>query len=100
MESKAANREAMLLKIEQWRQSGLAQKHFCDQQSIPYHVFHYWYKRYRDQNNTSTDNGSAFVQLQVREQRHQPLMELLLSSGNRVIFYQPVSVEYIKSLIG
>ena len=100
MESKTANREAMFLKIEQWKQSGQAQKNFCDQECIPYHIFHYWYKRYRDQNNKSKDKSSSFVQLEVKDGRHQPLMELLLSNGSRLIFYQAVSSDYLKSVIG
>lgn len=100
MESKATHREAMFLKIEQWKQSGLAQKHFCDQQAVPYHIFHYWYKRYRGQSNTTKVSSTSFVRLHVKEQQQQPLMELLLNGGNRVIFYQPVSIDYLKSLIG
>ena len=36
-------RERMFELIEQWQQSGLSQKAFCEQHSIRYYVFHYWY---------------------------------------------------------
>lgn len=42
-------REQMFKQMEQLQQSGLIQNAFCEQQSIKYHVFHYWYKRYREQ---------------------------------------------------
>ena len=100
MKAKVSHREAMFLKIEQWRQSGLAQIHFCDQQAIPYHVFHYWYKRWRDQSNAIKINGPSFVHLQVKEERDLPLMELSFSNGSRLIFYQPVGSDYLKALIG
>jgi hypothetical protein len=41
-------REQMYVHIEQWKQSGLSQKVYCEQQGVKYHVFHYWYKLYRD----------------------------------------------------
>ena len=49
MSSQPEVREQMFKLIEQWQQSGLTQNVFCQQQSIKYHVFHYWYKRYREQ---------------------------------------------------
>jgi hypothetical protein len=42
-------REQMFKLIEQWQQSSLTQNAFCEQQSIKYHVFHYWYKRYHEE---------------------------------------------------
>ena len=41
-------REQMFEHINGWKQSGVTQKSFCEQANIPYHVFHYWYKVYRD----------------------------------------------------
>jgi len=50
-------RDRMFELIEQWQQSGLSQKAFCEQHSIRYYVFHYWYRRYRKQ-HVVTNNGS------------------------------------------
>jgi hypothetical protein len=47
MSSQPEVREQMFKLIEQWQQSSLTQNVFCSQQSIRYHVFHYWYKRHR-----------------------------------------------------
>lgn len=38
----------MFNQIIGWQQSGLSQKHFCEQNGIKYHVFHYWDKHFRD----------------------------------------------------
>ena len=50
-------RDRMFELIEQWQQSGLSQKAFCEQHSIRYYVFQYWYRRYRKQ-HVVTNNGS------------------------------------------
>lgn len=86
--------------IEEWQRSQLSQKQFCEQNYIAYHVFHYWYKRYRDK-HTSTDNRPpAFVALQVQPSSFTPVAELLLPGGKRLLFHQMVSSDYLKALIG
>ena len=96
MQSKEEVKHRMFAKIEQWQQSGLSQKAWCEQAGIPYHVFHYWYKRYRDKNIPSST--SSFVELKL-----QPAImgfaELLLPDGKRLIFHQPVSSDFLKAII-
>src|SRR5665213_786413 len=58
-------REQMFKLIEQWQQSSLTQNVFCAQQSIRYHVFHYWYKRYREQHADHPGNAASFVKLHI-----------------------------------
>ncbi|MDQ6814061.1 MAG: hypothetical protein M3040_10000 [Bacteroidota bacterium] len=41
-------REQMFNIISKWQGSGLSQKAYCEQHNIHYHVFHYWYKCFRD----------------------------------------------------
>ena len=81
--------------VESWKQSGLSQKAYCEQNTIRYHVFHYWYKVYKGKQYSST---GTFVPLKV-----SPLLcgnlELHLNDGRRIVFHQPVSVEYLKALI-
>lgn len=87
--------------LTNWQQSGISQKAYCVQHDIKYHVFHYWYKRYRD---SQADNKEArkFIQLQIK----QPVpatkiagIELLLADGGRLLFNQPVSADFIKAII-
>ena len=40
-------REQMFASINSWQSSELSQKEWCRQQRITYHVFHYWYRKYR-----------------------------------------------------
>ncbi|MFO0449837.1 MAG: IS66 family insertion sequence element accessory protein TnpA, partial [Pseudomonadota bacterium] len=41
--------EGMFRLLDEWKRSGQSQKEFCQEQGVAYCVFHYWYKRYRQQ---------------------------------------------------
>lgn len=86
----------MFDKILQWQQSGLTQKAYCEQQSIAYHVFHYYYKRFRDKENVGSDK---FIKLQVTPNYVSTHMELVYPDGKRLLFHQGVSVDFLKALI-
>lgn len=97
----------MFSMIESWQQSSLNQKAWCEQQSIPYHVFHYWYKKYRD-TQLSADKKAGFIALQVKPPSSAaPIVpppagvhtEIVLVDGRRLLFHQPVSADYLKALI-
>ena len=92
--SKATNRkDAGMAIIKGWQRSGLSQRKFCEQNHIAYHSFHYWYKRFRDQKPSA-----SFVPVHIQP----PVtgsVELILPDGKRVLFYQPVSSDYLKALL-
>jgi hypothetical protein len=87
---------AMFDKILQWQQSGLTQKAFCEQQGIAYHVFHYYYKRFRDKENIGSHK---FIKLHVTPGNVLTNMELVYPDGKRLLFHQDVSVDFLKALI-
>ena len=94
-------REQMFSMIGNWHQSGLTQKAYCEEHGIRYHVFHYWYKCYRDLQTPAKDDG--FIPLNIQpftsENTSCAEVELLLADGRRVIFHQPVSSDFLKALI-
>jgi hypothetical protein len=92
--------EDMFSKITSWKQSGLSQKAYCEQNNIRYYVFHYWYKRYRDQRDAVLD--PTFVPLTVKLPTFpvsNSAVEILLPDGKRILFHHPVSSDYLKALI-
>ena len=92
--------QEMFSMIDLWKQSGLSQKAYCEQNNIRYYVFHYWYKRYRDQQGAVED--STFVPLNVKPSTFpvsNSAIEILLPDGKRILFHQPVSADYLKALI-
>lgn len=95
MQSKQQIREHHLAMIANWQQSGQNQKQFCLQNNIAYHVFHYWYKVYRSK-QTVTDG--SFVAVQIAPQL-QANVEMHFTDGRRIVFYQPVSADFLKALV-
>jgi hypothetical protein len=97
--------QQMFLMIASWQQSGIHQKAFCEQQGIRYHVFHYWYKKYRDAQLPAKEN--SFIPLQVKHPSSAaPITpaagahtEIVLPDGRRLLFHQPVSADYLKAII-
>ena len=101
MRASNEERNKMLSLIKQWEQSGMRQKDFYQQHNIPAHVFYYWHKCYKKPKagvRKPVPAVNNFVQL-------QPLLplgsniEMHLKNGSRIIFNQPVSVDYLKALI-
>jgi hypothetical protein len=92
---KEAVKQQMFDNIDRWQQSGLTQKAFCREVNLPYHVFHYWYRRYR----ITESKPAPFVKLRVSTPSISSSMELLLPDGKRLLFYQAVSIDYLRALI-
>lgn len=90
----------MFRMIAGWQQSGLSQKLYCEQNEIKYHVFHYWYKRFR--NSRSVNTTPAFIPLQIKSPQTVSTnagIELVLTDGRRILFNQPVTADFIKAII-
>jgi transposase-like protein len=92
-------RQQMFMLIAQWQQSGLTQKAYCQQQSIKYHVFHYWYKCYREEQSGVDSSNSTFVKLQMSKPVAIGAVEIHFSNGTRLLFHEPVSSNYLKALV-
>lgn len=98
MLSKEQIKQQMFDKILEWQKSGLTQKAYCRHHNLAYHVFHYYYRRFRLKEN---EKPASFIKLQVSSD-HESLSahtELVLPDGKRLLFHQGVSVAFLKSLI-
>ena len=93
---KEAVKQQMFDHIDRWQQSGLTQKAFCREVNLAYHVFHYWYRRYRIAESTP---ASSFIKLRVSTPSVSSSIELVLPDGKRLLFHQLVSIDYLKALI-
>ena len=99
MRSNEQVKQQMFSMINEWQQSSLTQKAWCEQHAMRYHVFHYWYKRYRDAQ--AVDKEPGFIPLQIKPSFDTSAahIELLLPDGKRLLFHQPVSSNYLKAVI-
>lgn len=89
--------EKMFSIIRAWQQSDVSQKEWCRQQGIAYHIFHYWYRRYKEA-HTSSEDTASFVRLSVVAEE-QSSCEVIFTDGTKIIFRQPVSALLLKSLL-
>ena len=92
-------RHQMFQMIEQWKQSGLSQRAFCGQQSMRFHKFYYWYKCYRRQHETIDNHSERFVKLKIEKSSVASSVEVHFPGGIHVVFHEPVSSNYLKTLI-
>ena len=100
MATKAENQQRMFSLIESWQSSGEPQQSFCKSQGIGYSVFHYWYKKYR-QDQGSASEGSGFIPVEVPVGVSvSPIMELILPDGRRINFYQHVDATFLRTMLG
>lgn len=92
--------EQMFAMIASWKQSGLSQKAYCEQNQIRYYVFHYWYKRFRDEQTGSIE--PSFIPVNVKPSLSDiscANIEVLLPDGKRILFHQAISSDFLKAVI-
>jgi transposase-like protein len=89
--------------IEQWEQSGLSIKGFCDQHAFSDSLFHGWLNKYRRQKKVKAENTFVPVQITapstLREDNPSLFAEVFLASGSCIRIYQPVSVDFLRTLL-
>ena len=86
-------KDSGMLMIKAWKESSLNQRQYCLKKGIPYHHFHYWYKRFRNQ-----EASSSFIPVHI-EPGVTGSVELIWLDGKRILFHQPVSSDYLKALL-
>lgn len=99
MQTREQLQEQKYAMIEQWQHSGLSQKKYCQQNNIAYHHFHYWYKRYLNQKAADSTNTSSFIPVTLNAASSVGCIELQWPDGKRILFHQPIGVNYLKALI-
>jgi hypothetical protein len=100
MRSATEHRTAMFSLIVKWQQSELSQKAFCEHHQVVPHVFYYWYKCFRTQNNiTAVQPAKGFIELHLQDAVQAASIEVLLCCGHRIFFHQPVAASFIKAII-
>lgn len=87
--------------IENWKASGQSQQLFCKENQIVYSNFHYWFKKYKSQQEGGSDE--LFLPVQIKKALPLPsgsvVMELVLGDGRRLNFYQTVDTSYLRALL-
>lgn len=88
--------------IEQWEGSALSIKRFCDEHRLSDSLFHSWLNKYRRRKEGKAPGKFVAVQLQppvtLTEDDSTLYAEVVLKEGNRIKFYQPVGVDFLRTL--
>lgn len=86
--------------FSQWQSSGKSQNIFCKEQGLPYSVFQYWLKKFR---NTSEAAGPGFIEMKISEQANQAErkgeVEVIFPSGAKIVFKSCPDILFIRSLV-
>ena len=99
MRNNAEVKSNMFSHIDQWKSSNQSQKSYCIEHGIPYHVFHYYFKRYREVHVKRNEDMPSFVKLRLDPPGVMAHAELILPDGKRLVFHQAVSSAFLKALI-
>jgi len=99
MTAKLEKQQSMFSMIESWKASGESQQEFCKAQGQIYSVFHYWYKKYRQEHDPAPASD-AFIPLHVQPGRlGSPAVEVIFPDGKRINFYQTIEVSVLRALL-
>jgi hypothetical protein len=100
MRNNSQVRQQMLEMVNRWKQSGLSQKDFCEKEPVTFHKFYYWYRRSGQQDKPiPTQETPGFVKLKIEEPLVATSIEIHFPQGARLFFHNPVSAEYLKTLL-
>src|SRR5829696_6417252 len=90
-------KKEMFSHIDQWKTSNQSQKSYCIDHNIRYHVFHYYFKRYREMQADRRD-AHSFVKLHLDQSTEVSYAELILPDGRRLVFHERVGSNFLKAL--
>ena len=99
MQNREEVKKQMFSHIAQWKSSNQSQKSYCRDHNIRYHVFHHYFKRYRDEQVERKNIIPSFLKLEVDQSIGAAHAELILPDGRRLVFHEPVGSDFLKALI-
>ena len=85
--------------IRQWEESDLNQREFCARHGIKPHIFGYWLRRYREQQQPS-DKSKGFIPIEVEAASGAAVFaEIIYVDGTRLVFRDRVEVKFLQKLL-
>jgi hypothetical protein len=96
--------QEMFAVIEKYLTSGLQRREFCEQESITYSTFHWWFHQYRKHNSTHKTTPKEFVRVNNPSSPSIPLESqsaCVVEYPNGVVlrFSVPMDVDTIAQLV-
>lgn len=79
-----------------WSESGKSKKQFTEENGINYMTFIGWFSTRKKK---SVLKKPGFVPLEVPHNATAPFAEISFSKGHRIVLHQPVSADFLQSLL-
>ena len=96
-ETRKAARMARL--VAQWRKSGESGASFARRHQIPAWTFWYWQRKLSGTAAVTPAPVPTFVPVQVKGERAEPVMEIMLSGGERLEVRAGASAELVRAAV-
>lgn len=90
------SKEEISLILQEWEQSKLSKKVFCQQKQINYQTFIGWIVQRRNRESLS---DRQFVPVQIDARPNMVFAEIHLSSSRKVILHSPVGSDFIQAVL-
>ena len=95
-ENQRPSAESKYAMIQRWEQCGKRVVQFCKEENISYHFFHYWRRKFLKGKSAS---AGRFIKMKPKTDFPSgKYSEVILSNGNRIVFFQPTDVSVLKHL--
>lgn len=99
--------EEMYTAIELWKESGKAQKRFCQENNLSFSTFNYWQRKYKKDISTDVPRLSrSFIPIHIPQANNNKLngthpMDILIiyPNGVKVSCPQDIRIEQLRTLI-
>ncbi|QQS49724.1 MAG: hypothetical protein IPM71_14330 [Bacteroidota bacterium] len=99
--------EEMYMAIELWKESGISQKNYCNQNHLSYSTFKYWFNKYqKDRHGKKPGSTKSFIPVHIPQTITTHLPEsntgmISISYPNGVVVNCPTttSIEQLRGLI-
>ena len=95
---KQENRIKMFKLVEEWKQSGESQTYFCQSKNLYSHIFHYWLRRYKDQQGP-TSSGFIPVTIPISDKANYGGIEIHYPNGVRILLPKNSDLSMVRTFI-
>lgn len=97
--SKRYSTEEISKVLKDWKESGKSQVTFSKEQGINYYTLNKWINDEKRKSRKAKPSGRGFVKLAIEEAAPVGLFAEIKKEGMSIILHQPVSSDFLRSLI-
>jgi transposase-like protein len=85
--------------VAQWRKSGESGASFARRHEIPAWTFWYWQRKLSRASAVASGPAPTFVPVEVTAERAEPVIEIVLSGGERLAVHAGASADLVRAAV-